>query len=310
MKIVEVLEFLNSIGEKYEFIGESNTDISSYSPIKALINNSISWIRKMSMNHIELIDRFQNILIVCDDDSREIVTSLHSKGNFIFVSNPHKAFFKILEHFFSVDIYEKSVSETAIVNATTVGHMCSIGNFSYIGSDVVLGNNVVIEHNVTIQGKTFIGDNTIIESGTVIGLCGFGHYKEENGVSVRVPHLGGVRIGANCYIGSNCTIARGTLSDTIIGDYVKIDALCHIAHNVEIGNKVMITGGTIIAGSAIIEDDVWIGPNVTINNAISIGKHSFIGIGSVVTKEVPPDKAVFGVPARTLRDNFDNVYNS
>lgn len=299
--ISEILEYIKSEGIDYEYVGDCNLKIISYCPLRELKNNSITWIRDMKEEYNESMKQYINLLVV---------SNVKSNNNCICVNNPHKVYFKIIGEFFVSKEYECKVSKTAVVETKNMGENISIGNFSYIGPNAILGDNIRIDHNVTIEGKVIIGDNTIIESGTVIGLCGFGHYKNDDGTSERIPHLGGVNIGKNCYIGANCTIARGTLSDTIIGDYVKIDALCHIAHNDIIGNRVMITGGTKIAGSTIVKDDVWIGPNVTINNSLVIGEHSFIGLGSVVTKDVPSEKAVFGFPARVMKDNKPNVYNS
>lgn len=299
--VSEILEYIKNEGIDYEYEGDYNLTIFSYCPLRELKNNSITWIRNMKEEYNEAMKLYTNLLVV---------SNAKSNGNCICVNNPHKVYFKIIERFFVSEKQVYKISARAVVETKNIGKNISIGNFSYIGPDVILGNNIRIDHNVTIEGRVIIGDDTIVESGTVIGLCGFGHYKNDDGTSERIPHLGGVNIGKNCYIGANCTIARGTLSDTIIGDFVKIDALCHIAHNDIIGNRVMITGGAKIAGSTIVKDDVWIGPNATINNSLVIGEQSFIGLGSVVTKNVPSGKAVFGFPARVMKDNQSNVYNS
>lgn len=304
IKLCEILNYLETQKIKYTYLGKKELEIISYCPLKLLRDSCITWIRNMSNENMLYIKNHNDLLIVC-----ESFEGYEQCGNFICVENPHKTFFKVMEKFFVHTEEICEIASSAVIETKQLGKNNSIGNFTYIGPDVVLGNNVRIDHNVTIEGKVTICDNTIIESGVVIGLCGFGHYKED-GINVRIPHLGGVMIGSDCYIGSNTTIARGTLSDTCIGNHVKIDALCHIAHNVEIGNNVIITGGAKIAGSTIIEDDVWIGPNTIINNGLTIGKHSFIGIGSVVTKNVPEEKEVFGFPARVIKNNTPNVYNS
>lgn len=303
VKLEEILSFLNHENIKYKYIGDHNAEICNFSPLKSLKNNSITWSRQLTMENADQFKEFINLVVVCD-------SAVECDGNYIIVDNPHKTYFKIIERFFYQKTNLNGISPTSVCETTKLGGKIYIGNFTFIGSDVIIGNNVHIEHNVTITGKVFIGDDTVVESGVVIGLCGFGHYREDDGRSIRVPHLGGVHIGKRCYIGANTTIARGTLSDTYIGDDVKIDALCHIAHNVEIGDRVMMTGGSKIGGSTIIKSNVWIGPNSTINNSLIIEEDSFIGIGSVVTKNVSKGKSVFGIPARVLKDNTANIYTS
>lgn len=305
VQIYKILDYLNYEGINSRYYGKKDDYIYTYCSINSLKDFSITFIRNNNEVCIEKFKDKRNMLIVCNEKIENI-----ENCSFLCVDNPHKVFFKVLEQFFVEPNGKHVISKKSSILTDKIGVNVGIGEFSYIGTGVVIGDNVRIDNNVTIEGNVIIGDNTIIESGVVIGLCGFGHYKEDSGVSKRVPHLGGVTIGNDCYISSNCTIARGTLSDTFIGNDVKIDALCHIAHNVIIGDRVMITGGSKIAGSTIVKNDVWIGPNVTINNSLVIGEHSFIGIGSVVTKNVPDNKAVFGIPARILKDNTPNIYNT
>lgn len=115
-----------------------------------------------------------------------------------------------------------------------------------------------------------------------------------------IYHLGRIEIGDNVDIHNGTVICRATAEDgvTIIGSGSKIDTLCHLAHNIQIGQNCLITSGCIIGGSAIIEDNCYLGINSTIRNKITIGKNSFIGMSSVVTKDVPENSVVFGVPAK------------
>ena len=117
----------------------------------------------------------------------------------------------------------------------------------------------------------------------------------------RFPHIGGVIIGDNVEICSNCSIARGSLSNTIIGEGTKLDALVHIAHNVEIGRHCALTAGTIIGGSTRIGDMCWTGLNSTIKHKVKIGNKVIIGSGASVINNIDDEDIVAGVPAKSIR---------
>ena len=112
-----------------------------------------------------------------------------------------------------------------------------------------------------------------------------------------VRHFGGVSIGDEVMIGANTCIARGTIDDTSIGNGSKIDTLCHIAHNVTIGKNVTLIAGSIIYGSVTLGDNSYIATGI-VKNQHKIEKNAFVGMGSVVVKDVPDGATVYGVPAR------------
>jgi UDP-3-O-[3-hydroxymyristoyl] glucosamine N-acyltransferase len=104
-------------------------------------------------------------------------------------------------------------------------------------------------------------------------------------------------------VGNFTTVCSGTITPTVVGDYTKIDDHVHVAHNCRIGRNVVITACAELSGSITMEDDVWIGPNASLIQGISVGKNALIGIGAVVTKSVPANEVQFGNPARRFRDN-------
>ena len=132
----------------------------------------------------------------------------------------------------------------------------------------------------------------------VIGGSGFGFVKDEDGTWLEIPHVGGVVIGNNVRIGSNCCIDRGTIEDTVIGDGTKIDNLVHIAHNCKIGKNCIICAGVTFCGSVTVEDDVWLAPGTLIKEGVTIGKGAKTGLGAVVVKDVTAGALVYGNPAK------------
>lgn len=299
LSIKEIITYLYENKVNYTFKGSDNLTINSYCPINMLKDNCITWIRDVRSYNISILDDYENLLVVCNDAEIDNM----GRVSYIFTDDPHSVFFSLLTKFFCKQQGNKSnISSNAVVETDKIGDNVRIGHYCYIGKDVIIDDNVEIKNNVTIDGKVRIGKNTVIYSGAVIGMDGYGYYNDINSNHIRVPHLGGVIIGDNVEVGSNTCISRGCLGDTIINDDVKIDNLCHIAHNVVIGKRSKIIALTMLAGSSIIGDDVWVAPCSAIKNQVTVGSNSLIGMGAVVTKDVEPNVIVAGVPAKALKN--------
>lgn len=161
-------------------------------------------------------------------------------------------------------------------------------------TNVRIGADTVIEPNATILGRAIIGANVIIRAGSVVGAQGFG-IRDMDGKRINIPHAGGVRIGDNVEILSNCSIAKGTFgSFTTIGRDSKINACTYVAHNVIVGERCQVAASAVLAGSVRLGDDVWIGPNSTISNGVTVGDRAKVSLGAVVTRDVPAGARVTG----------------
>ena len=147
-----------------------------------------------------------------------------------------------------------------------------------------------------------IGKNVRFLPGSVIGFKGFSWGFREDKTPEEIRHEGGVIIGDNAEIGANCTIMRSTLrgTNTIIGNYVKMDSHGHIAHNCVIGDRCMITSGVGFCGSVTAKENSWFGTNSSIMNGVTVGKNNLIGIGTVI-REDTEDNAVMCGNNRFLR---------
>jgi UDP-3-O-[3-hydroxymyristoyl] glucosamine N-acyltransferase len=150
---------------------------------------------------------------------------------------------------------------------------------------------------------TRVGERCIVQSGTVIGSDGFGYATTPTGHR-RIPQLGGVRIEDEVEIGANCTIDRGSLGDTRIGRGTKLDNLVHVAHNVDVGENVLIVAQVGISGSTRIGDRAVLAGQVGLVGHIEVGAGAKIGAQSGVRKSVPPGEEWFGYPARERREAF------
>ena len=184
---------------------------------------------------------------------------------------------------------------------STIPEDVKISSSATIGKAVKIGCRTVIGHNVVIYDGVSIGEDCYIKSNTVIGEDGFGFERDENGLPVRIQHIGSVRIGNRVEIGSLNTICRGTIGHTIIEDDVKIDDHVHVAHNCHLGQKSLVAACVEFSGGVNVGEQCWIGPNSSIKQKITIGDFAFIGIASNVTKDVVSGVKVAGNPARSLR---------
>lgn len=172
----------------------------------------------------------------------------------------------------------------------------------WIGSHAKVGKNGLIYGNVSIRERCTIGDRVIIHSGATIGSDGYGFFPHPKGGIVKIPQVGIVEIHNDVEIGANTTIDRARFGKTIIGNFVKIDNLVHIAHNVEVGDCTLLIGQCGIAGSTRIGRGVIVAAQAGINGHITIGDGAKIAGTSGVIKDLPPGAVAVGTPAETQRE--------
>ena len=177
-----------------------------------------------------------------------------------------------------------------IAKGVTIGAGCVVSDYC------VLGENTQLKANVTLDHHVVLGKNVIIHSGAVIGSDGFGNVRHE-GRWLKIPQIGGVRIGDDVEVGANSTIDRGALGDTVIEQGVRIDNLVQIAHNVVVGAGTAIAAGSGIAGSAKIGKNCLIAGIVGVNGHVSIADNSIVTAMSGVTHSLNKPGMYSGFPA-------------
>ena len=162
-----------------------------------------------------------------------------------------------------------------------------------VGEDSRIGAGCVVSHAV-------IGAASCLHSGVLVGQEGFGLARTSQGLRT-VPHLGRAVIGSDVEIGAGCTIDRGSLDDTVIGDGCRLDNLVHIAHNVKLGRGCVIVAQVGISGSTVIEDGVVLAGQAGIAGHLTIGKGARIAAQSGVIGDVPAGEEWVGFPAMPRR---------
>lgn len=272
----------------------SDIFIDNLAEVERVNETTLDWINPSKANKQQIAESSKARVLLVD----ESVTPIDGKV-LIYVKNPKVALAEVGNHFF-VEKPKPGIHPTAVIDSEAkLGKDVSIGPCSIIGK-AVIGDDCVIDSNVRIYDDVVMGKGCIVKAGAVLGGAGFGYERDENGNKFRFPQIGQLIMGDYVEVGANTCIDRGALADTIIGDYTKINNLCHIAHNNKIGKNVTITGCVNVSGSNIIDDDVWIAPNSSIRGWVHIGKGATVGMGAVVVKDIPALETWVGNPARKM----------
>ena len=189
-------------------------------------------------------------------------------------------------------------------NFTSIGKGCSIGSCTRIEDNVTIGEGCtigeycIIYPGVRIFPGTVIGDRVILHENCVIGSDGFGNAPQPDGSWSKIEHLGKVIIGNDVEIGSCTTVDRAEMEATIICDGVKIDNLCQIAHNVQIGKNTVMAALTGIAGSAVIGESCMFGGQVGINGHIKVADHTSSAAKALIIGNIRKSgQTLMGAPA-------------
>ena len=190
----------------------------------------------------------------------------------------------------------------------SIGRKAVIGDGTFIGEGVTIGDgcrigsDCVLHAGVKIYPGMVIGDRVILHSGAVIGSDGFGNTPQPDGSWRKIEHLGNVVIGNDVEIGANTTVDRAEMESTVIGNGVKIDNLCQIAHNVEIGDHTVMAAQVGVAGSVKIGRYCVIGGQVGFAGHITIADHTTIGAQSGILGNILQEgQTVWGSPAFDIK---------
>lgn len=176
-------------------------------------------------------------------------------------------------------------ANASIGDRSTIGDNVYVGPGSVIGPGCSVGNDCRLIANVTLVRDVTLGLRGMFHPGVVIGADGFGNAMTPDGW-VKVPQLGGVRIGNDVEIGANTTVDCGAIEDTVIEDGVRIDNLCHIGHNVHIGAHTAVAGMSGVSGSATIGKRCMLAGQSGIVGHIKICDDVVVSGKAVISKDI------------------------
>ncbi len=238
----------------------------------------------------------------------------------LVAADPYVAYARIAKLFERPAVTPPGIHPSAIVADSTqisacasIGPGCVLGERVRIGADVTLGPQCIIGDDcsigegsrlvarVTLVTRVQLGCRVLIHPGAVIGADGFG-LAFDHDHWIKLPQLGGVRIGDDCEIGANTTIDRGALEDTVLEEDVRLDNQIQIAHNVHIGAHTAMAGCSAVAGSARIGRYCLIGGNAGVLGHLELADRVTIAAKSLVTHSISePGEYSSGVPLQNSR---------
>ncbi len=304
-----------------ELVGNPRHVIVGVADIEQAKSDQISF--AANPRYISKIEKSQAGAIIVKADAPKI-----EGRNYLIHDDPSEAFQKIIDFLFK-DKRKKSAFEgihpTAVIHPTakigknvTLGPYCVvdadtvIGDNTYIGAhcsigwDVKIGSDCQFQPHVTVAEDCEIGDRVVLHSGVILGMSGFG-YTQKQGKFTRLEHFGKIILENDVEIGSSTNVQKARFDKTVVGEGTKIDALCEIAHNVQIGKHCIIIGQSVIAGSTKIGNFVMISAKVAIDGHLEIADFVMVRAYSGITKSILKPGAYGGIPAREIKEENRNT---
>lgn len=179
-----------------------------------------------------------------------------------------------------------------------VGDCTKIYENVYIGDEVTIGSYCTIYPGARIYPGMVIGDRVIIHANAVIGADGFGFAPLEDGTWKKIEHTGNVIIEDDVEIGANTCIDKSQMGSTVVRRGTKIDNLCQVAHNVEVGQNTVMAAMSGIAGSSKIGEHCILGGQVGIAGHLTVADNSSFGAqAGLISSVKQPGQSFFGTPA-------------
>ena len=314
MQNYAVMEFTAKIIAQYlggTVEGDENVAVSSVSKIESGKKGTLSFLSNLKYTHYLYTTEASIVLVNKDFKPEKPV-----KPVLIRVDNAYDSLAKLLQ------LYQQSVAQPIgveqpsfvaqgvelkegiylgafayIARGVQLGKNVKIYPQVYIGENVKIGDNVTLYSGVKIYKECVLGNNVTIHAGTIIGSDGFGFAPQADGTYYKIPQIGNVIIEDDVEIGANVTIDRSTMGSTVIHKGVKLDNLCHVAHNCEIGDNTVMAAQGGLAGSTIIGKNTMIGGQCGFAGHMKLPDNCKFGAKTGVSHQLNEARTYIGYPA-------------
>lgn len=193
---------------------------------------------------------------------------------------------------------ETTIHPLAVIQpGAELGAGVSVGPFCVVGAQVRLGDGVVLRSHVNVEGNTTLGAGC-----EVWPFASVGGKTQDLKYQGDAPRL---VVGEHTVIRESATLSCATFDDgeTRVGSHCLIMAYCHVAHDCQIGDRVIMANAATLAGHVIVEDDAIIGGLTGIHQFVRIGRMSILGGATKAVKDVPPFMMADGVPLKIYGPN-------
>ncbi|MBN1152069.1 MAG: hypothetical protein JXA58_02560 [Dehalococcoidia bacterium] len=295
---ITVGDLCGAVGMGCEVLGDAERIVTRPAPIDTSTPDSVTFYSRRAENARAQIEASRAAVVVCTPEAAATLERVDER-TLLLVSKPRLAFIRIMNRFFAPP-RPVGIHPTAVIHPEAkLGKDVYIGPFTYVGK-AEIGDGTTIDGSAYVYDGVTIGRRCTIQAMAVIGARGFALERCEDSAMEEMPHLGGVDIGDDVLVGPHSCIDRGTMTHTTIGQGVKIDSHVHVAHNVMVECDAVLCAYAELCGSVRIGARSWIAPCACVREGISIGPDAFIGMGAVVTRDVPEGATVYGVPARQI----------
>jgi UDP-3-O-[3-hydroxymyristoyl] glucosamine N-acyltransferase len=289
--------------------GDPNAQVSGVNTLDAATSEDISFLA--NARYVNAM-RASNAGVVCIGKDAPLIEG----RNFLISENPSRTFQTLAELILlpSRSAFQGAHPTAIVHESAKLGKNVTIAPYAVIDRGCTIGDNTVIGPHVSMGPEVEVGadchlhshsvvrercklkNRVILQPGAIIGSCGFGYVPDALGRHQKLEQLGIVILEDDVEIGANTTIDRSRFKATIIRRGTKIDNLCQIAHNVEVGEHNVIAAQTGIAGSSKTGKYVMLGGQVGIVGHVELGDGVMIATRGGVSKSLKTGK-YRGAPA-------------